>query len=158
LVLAVSTTPALLSRNASRSPFNLTPPIELYDLDDQALAELSSLHGLALEPAGLQTLRSLVGGHPYLARIAFSEAALRGTSVSAVLASDPQIFDDFLDSYRALLHENDELQQVLCTVAHTGNAVDSWQAEKLQHAGLIIRDSGNTYRLRYKLYERLIDG
>lgn len=161
LALAISTSPALLIRDPSQSPFNISQPIRLADLPDEGLSALASLHGLHAAPDELASLRALVGGHPYLARLAFHAAATRRVTLAALL-EDPSAtaaaFGDFLDHLRARLERHPELVKVLRAAARGDGVRHPREGERrLLSAGLLTREEpGGDLRLRYRLYERLL--
>jgi hypothetical protein len=71
LALVISTEPYLLIDSADRSPFNVTAPIELGPFSRQSLDELNARYGGTLSAAQLDRLHQLLGGHPYLTRLAY---------------------------------------------------------------------------------------
>ena len=71
LTLVISTEPYLLIDSADQSPFNVVPPIELKPLSRDQLGELNGLHGSILNGRELDDLYMLIGGQPYLGRLAF---------------------------------------------------------------------------------------
>lgn len=85
LVLCISTAPALLAPNVHRSPFNLADVLVLSDLEPPQIMELARIHSLSPSESELHQLWELVGGHPYLTRVAFFGARERAQSLEQVL-------------------------------------------------------------------------
>ncbi len=170
LILCISTAPALLVNDVHRSPFNLGDVIQVPELDRGQLAALAKLHGLSCTAGELASLQELVGGHPYLARLAFYEAYRRRTDLKTLLeraAGDPRggVFTGYLDHLRRRLQSQPGLLQAFCRLAHTPAAViEPSLCRRLERAGLITREEGRgggateSYRVRYSLYQRLAQG
>lgn len=57
-----------------QSPFNVDLPIDLKEFTQYQIRELMQRYGLALTDSELENLKDLVGGHPHLLRLTFSEA------------------------------------------------------------------------------------
>jgi hypothetical protein len=164
LVLAISTAPALLVKDVHRSPFNLGDVLSIPDFNERQLAALAGLHGLSGQNQGLARLRALVGGHPYLTRLAFYEAHRRSLDPVALLdriEEDPQggIFAGYLDHLMRKLRAESGLLEAFRRLVHTPSApLDANLGYRLERAGLVVRDynaPGQQYKLRYRLYQRL---
>lgn len=61
--------------NINQSPFNVGLPIELPELNPQQVQDLVQRHSLNWGPSQIEQLIQLVGGHPYLLRVALYEIA-----------------------------------------------------------------------------------
>jgi DNA-binding winged helix-turn-helix (wHTH) protein len=156
LLLAVSTTPALLIRDPSQSPFNLTEPIRLLDLDEAQVLKLAALHRLALGPAEAKKIAALVGGHPYLVRLALYALAQGGRALDALLAPGG-VYDDYLARLSARLLRQPGLREALSLAARgAGREVPPEAAQRLLGAGLLTADGTAGLRLRHALYQRLL--
>jgi AAA-like domain/CHAT domain len=59
--------------NINQSPFNVGVPIELPPLNHTQLADLVQRHELQWSEADIEALMSMVGGHPFLARLALQQ-------------------------------------------------------------------------------------
>ena len=152
LVLAISTSPALLIQDPSQSPFNLSEPVRLRDLPDAQLAQLAALHGLQLRDVA--PVRALVGGHPYLCRVIFHAAATQQKSLEEVLAGSGEIFADYLDHMRARL---DRQPGLFAALRALGEPMASEHARRLLAAGLVARDERTgALSLRCQLYRALL--
>ncbi len=58
-----------------QSPFNVGVPIELPELNCEQIVDLAQRHNLQLSREQVEQLKVLVGGHPYLVRVALYELA-----------------------------------------------------------------------------------
>lgn len=154
LAVLISSIRVLDHHDPHSSPlFNLTPPIRLGDLHPAQVQALAATHGL--DAAEVPTLMNLVGGHPYLLRLAMYRAATTRQQLGNVIA-DPltrnlDLFDDYLAYYNRHLQEEPALVEAL---RHTlaGRVVDREAAHRLWSAGLLADDLDNP-RMRYPLFD-----
>ena len=73
LVLAYSME-SFTTKDINQSPFNVGTPIDLDEFTIAQVQELAALHGLS--PSQIEPISELIGGHPYLVRLAFYNLAL----------------------------------------------------------------------------------
>lgn len=154
IVIAVSTEPTLLKEEIHRSPFfNAALLVRLDDLGASQVRDLQALYRLRWTAEELGQLTALVGGHPYLLRLAMYESALRGTSVQKLIAdalNDGGVFGDFLGQLRRKL--GPELLATVCRLLQGGDVELHPDVEdRLRGAGLLRGGSGELL-LRYPLY------
>lgn len=161
LLLTISTAPTLLSTTPAQSPFNLTEPIILGDFSQPQAEAISRLHQLAWSSAGLARLMALIGGHPYLLRVAMYHACLRSLTLEAVLGEGPpdgSVFTPFLRHVQVQLRREPSLLNAFLHVLALGAAqLEPHLGLRLEQAGL-LRTEGegrHTYVLRCALYERM---
>ncbi len=166
LILCISTAPALLVNDIHRSPFNLGDVIQVPELDRGQLEALVRMHGLSCTASELTSLQELVGGHPYLARLALYECYRRRSDLKTLLeraASDSRggVFAGYLDHLRRRLQSQPGLLQAFCRLARAPAAdLEPSLCRRLERAGLITQEDGRggateSYRVRYRLYQRL---
>lgn len=153
LVVAVSTTPMMLIRGATRSPFfNAATPIEIGDLTEDQTRQLAKLYRLGWDDDAIRTLRREVGGHPFLLREAMNEVAAHGTPLERVLDKGTPEGQSLRQRALQILPPLDNLLHALCRVARDKNARIDAEYQALRSAGLIDYEGG-AYRFRCKLYE-----
>lgn len=75
--------------DARESPFNVGLPIELPEFTQEQLLDLATRHGLLWTVGEVDQLRGLVGGHPFLARVALYEIALGKLTLERLLRIAP---------------------------------------------------------------------
>jgi hypothetical protein len=85
LVLAISTAPALLVQDIHRSPFNLGDVLTVPDFSLAQIEKLAQMHNINADDSEIMRLSNLVGGHPYLTRLAFYESYRRKMRLGALL-------------------------------------------------------------------------
>ncbi|MBL9027597.1 MAG: AAA-like domain-containing protein [Myxococcales bacterium] len=165
LMLAISSTPALLVVSPTQSPFNLTDPIRLSDLGDEALGWLASKHGLSWSSVEIERLRAVVGGHPYLSRVVMYAAREAGGSLDRVLGhggddASAAIFDDYVAMWRERLARQPGLFEAFARVASGAREPapnDPAVLHRLLAAGLVQRDDSGVV-LRYPIHARIAAG
>jgi AAA-like domain/SIR2-like domain len=159
LVLAISTTPALLfdGPDARHSPWNLLAPIELRDFRPYQVEALARLYGLDVPREVTDRLQPLVGGHPFLLRMVMHGAQGRGVTLSALL-DDPAALDAIFSQHLASLRERLEASMpqsaaVRRILADPQSPVDEATYQRLRRMGLVARMPDGGTRVRFPLYE-----
>jgi serine/threonine-protein kinase len=151
LALVISTEPHLLIDDLSLSPFNVGNRIRLQPFTAEECQRLNQLHhrltGRQLDETQVNQLRELLGGQPYLTRLAYH----------LVLVDQAYGFDDFMraaetdespfaDHLRALLSRlrkqpDYNLAVAFRQIIQQGQTDDQAAALRLKAAGL-VRDEG----------------
>lgn len=129
----------------NQSPFNAGIPIELKAFEQQQVVHLASLHGLSLDSDAIQKLMTLVGGHPYLIRLALYQLSTTNTSLPSLLAeanSESGLYDAHLRSQLAGLQQDSTLLNAFYQVITQGiaAALTTVQRYKLCSTGLVKRE------------------
>jgi len=143
--------------NINQSPlFSLGQGFNLGDFSDREIKELSDKHKLGWGVEEVAKLMSLVGGHPYLVRLALYHVAVEGKTLDNVLAkatTNEGIYKDhFMQLYNIVNDANltDDLRKIV-------NSQDSVRLSSqisnfhLYSAGLVIQDD-NKVKPRCRLY------
>jgi len=128
----------------NQSPFNVGLPIELKVLTQSQVQELVKRHGLNWNEMQLEELMSLLGGHPYLVRVALYQIA-RGRmtmdELKQVAPTEEGPYSDHLRRHLLNLQEtkDDRLLAVAKQVMSTQSPVDvgATEAFKLCSLGLV---------------------
>lgn len=147
LALVISTEPHLLIDDLSLSPFNIGNRIRLQPFTPEECQRLNRLHrrltGRQLDPTHVNQLRELLGGQPYLTRLAYH----------LVLVDQAYSFDDFMraaetdespfaDHLRALLSRlrkraDYNLAAAFRQIIRRGHTDDQAAVARLKAAGLV---------------------
>jgi hypothetical protein len=158
LMLTLAMAPRLLIANIHQSPFNVAMNIDLCELNDAQVDNLAALHGLSWSQADRTQVMDLIGGHPYLLRLAMYEARRSGKPVAELLAPHSRVFADYLAHCLRWLNASPSLRDgFVRAISDTRASLDFESFDRLRHAGLLVRDElSGEIRPRYPLYRRLI--
>lgn len=100
-----------ISFKIQHSPFNVGISIELPEFDEAQVQALAQRHKLSWTEAQVQSLMAMVGGHPYLIRLALDKIARKRISLEKLLQEAPTdkgLFRDHLRCFLDDLQEGDE--------------------------------------------------
>lgn len=142
LVIAHATEPTLWIEDINQSPFNVGLSRTLKDFDLGQIAELNRRHGAPLaDDEAIRELHGLVGGHPFLIRLALYWLVSQGGTIDAVCqaaaegSSGP--FGTHLRYYENIFRENPRLNKVLREIAKKGKSRDQRLFDRLWAVGLV---------------------
>jgi AAA-like domain len=161
LVVAHSQDPERSNLDIHRSPFgNVGVPIELLEFDQSQVKDLAVRHGLSWSDLELQELMQMVGGHPYLVRLALYQTARQYISFRQLLDEAPTeagIYGNHLRRNLERLKNNNlvaAMQQVIATENPVRLSLE--ETSLLDDMGLIslhgndVIASCNLYRLYFR--------
>ena len=142
----------------NQSPFNVGLPIELSEFTLEQVTDLVRRHGLQLTLSAIETLMALVGGHPYLVRLALYYLVQERLTLAELCETGPTeagIYGDHLRHHLATLKRNPELAQDYRAVldASMPLPLDSESMFKLHSLGLVSLQ-GNKAVPSFELYRR----
>lgn len=157
LALVISTEPALLIDSLDRSPFNVAPPIIVEPFTLAHYAELNQRYGSPLAAAELSQLFELLGGHPYLTRLAFYQLvatdAWRFATLMDAAADDYGPFGDHLRAWLLKLRRHAEVLDALRQMMRHGTIPREELFYRLYGAGLVQR-TGQRIHPANQLYQQ----
>ena len=141
-LVVVHSTEVYVPMSINQSPFNVGLPIELPEFEADKVLELARRHGLAWETTEVDRLMAMVGGHPYLIRLALYHIARHEITLEKVLETAPTdagLYSDHLRRHLWNLHYHSVLKSALKQVVDRPNPlqVESIHAFKLHSMGLI---------------------
>lgn len=141
----------------NQSPFNVGLPIELPEFTPQQVEDLLKRYHLDWNQDWVQRLMAVVGGHPYLVRMAIDELSWQQVTLTQLLRDAPTdagIYTDHLRRHLEKLKDRPDLAKALHQVVHSAEPVqiDTMQAYKLYCMGL-VRRSDNRVSPRCRLYQ-----
>jgi diguanylate cyclase (GGDEF)-like protein len=147
-LVVVYNTEVYIPLNLNQSPFNVGRPIPLPKFSPEQVRELVRRHGLPWsdkEDPTVQQLRSLLellGGHPYLVRLALYHLCHQDVTPEQLWLEAPTqagIYGDHLRYYWALLQDYPDLLVALEQVVATedGTELESIAAYQLESVGLV---------------------
>lgn len=126
----------------NQSPFNVGFPVELTEFSQQNIRDLARRHQLSWETDEVVALMAIVGGYPYLVRMALYHLHDSNLSLAEVLqnvATDVGIYRQHLQSHWANLQKYSELKAALKQVVLANSSVKLEQVLefKLLSTGLV---------------------
>lgn len=155
-LIVVHSTEVYIPLDINKSPFNVGLPIELPEFNAKQLQELAIQHGLNWHQEQVEKLMGLVGGHPYLVRLAMYHIARQDVTLEQILtegATEAGIFSDHLRRHLWNLEKYPELLTAIKEVVgnEKGVRLRSEQAFKLNSMGL-VKLNGNNCTPKCNLY------
>ena len=154
LALVTSTEPYQLIDNLNQSPFNVGQVIDLEDFTAAQVADLNRRHHSPLNPNQEQQLIALLGGHPYLIRLALylvASGRFSATELFAKATTDNGPFGNHLRNHLFRLHNKQELVQAMFQIIRQNLCEDERIFFRLRGAGLVRRE-GRIVLPRCQLY------
>lgn len=157
-LVVVHSTEVYVPLDNNQSPFNVGLPIELPEFNLDQVHDLATRHGLHWGEAQSHQLMSLVGGHPYLVRVALYHIAKQDTTLAQLLKQAPTEAGPYSDHLRRHLWNLEQYPDIAAALARTVATtepvrLEASQAFKLHSMGL-VHLNGNNVTLRYELYRQ----
>ena len=166
-MIIVHPTDIYLPLDIDRSPFNLGLPIILPEFDFARVQVLALRYQFQQEiqdlEQSLKSLMSMVGGYPYLIRLAFHALSTREITVEQLLreaSTSSSIYRNFLQRYLVILEKHPELTDLFKLVVTADSPVQICNnaAYQLESIGLVKIEGDNVvpscelYRLYFRNY------
>ncbi len=148
LVVVMASDPWMLIDEPMESPFNVATPLTLPPLTIPQIQDLGERHGIAMTNVDATLVARLLGGQPYLTRLAFYRmVGGRGISLTAIDDSAVELDGPFGEHLRSILvslrHRPDlKLVEAMKQVERLGSVPDEVTFERLAAAGLVRREGG----------------
>ncbi|MBP5972656.1 AAA-like domain-containing protein [Brasilonema sp. CT11] len=140
----------------NQSPFNVGLPIKLEEFNQEQVKSLAIRHGL--DSKNILPIMSLVGGHPYLVRLALYYLVRQDITIEQLIkeaTTDTGIYTEHLRRHLETLQENQELGSVFKAILNTHQVVKleskNRQIYQLDSMGL-IKITNNIVIPRCRLY------
>ena len=132
------------SLDINQSPFNVGLVVELTEFTQEQIEILAHYHQLDYNSSQIQKLMSLIGGHPYLIRLALYHLALGNITLENLLQNAPTNAGIYEEHLRRFLHTfkiNPHLTQAFLEVvtAQKPVSVETISAYQLYSIGLVKR-------------------
>lgn len=155
-LVVVHSTEVYVPMDINQSPFNVGLPIELPEFKSVQVQDLAQRHGLAWATSEIERLMVMVGGHPYLVRLALYYIARQEITLPQLLETAPTdagLYSDHLRRHLWNLSQHPELAAALYKVVSADSPVqlESIPGFKLQSMGL-VHLRGNEVTPRCNLY------
>lgn len=156
LALAHSTE-SYVVMDTNSSPFNVGLAVELPEFTPEQVLDLAGRHGLSWGMGEVGELMGMVGGHPYLVRLALYHVAQGDLSLTELLAEAPTdagIYGEHLRRHLWNLRQHPELAAAFQQVVGTGKPVrlPTMLAFKLNGMGLVSLQGNEVIPRHERLY------
>lgn len=157
-LIVVHSTEVYIPMNINQSPFNVGLPVDLPEFNAEQIQDLAVRHNLNWSQGEVEKLMAIVGGHPYLVRVALyhiSRSDLTIDEFKETAVADAGIYSDHLRRQLWNLEEYPELAQGMREIAAADAPVQlkAMQAFKLDSLGL-VKLQGNECVPRCELYRQ----
>ena len=157
-LVVVHSTEVYIPMNINQSPFNVGLPIELPEFIPAQVLDLAQRHGLDWGGDEVARLMAMVGGHPYLVRVALYQVAREETTLDALLTNAPTEsgpYGDHLRRHLWNLEQRDDMAEAAKRLVAAGSPVrlEPVQAFQLHSMG-IVHLQGNEVMPRCDLYRQ----
>lgn len=128
--------------NINQSPFNVGLPIELPELTQAQVIDLVKRHELDLTSDEIELLMRILGGHPYLVRVALYRLVKEDISLEQLLSvavTEEGCYYDHLRRHLSNLQQDETLLTAINKVITADNPIKigSTEAFKLRSMGLV---------------------
>jgi len=161
LVLAYSTEDYSQFR-INQSPFNIGEPLKLRELTQQQVRDLANRYGLSWTDHAINQLMDMVGGHPFLLRLAMYYVSIQETDLEQLLQEAPTedgIYSDHLHRHWKRLQSYPELIETVSQIMNANGPVSIERSHSyhlrsmglIQYAdhGKLALPSCNLYRIYF---------
>ncbi|MGP1386713.1 MAG: AAA-like domain-containing protein [Thainema sp.] len=157
-LVVVHSTEVYIPMNINQSPFNVGLPIELTEFTAAQILDLSQRHGLEWRNDEVKQLMAMVGGHPYLLRVALYKIARQETTLDDLLKAAPTEsgpYGDHLRRHLWNLEQRSEMAEATKRVMQSARPVrlEAIQAFQLHSMG-VVHLRGNEVFPRCNLYRQ----
>ena len=157
-LVVVHSTEVYVPMNMNQSPFNVGVPIELPEFSSEQILDLARRHGLNWNSIEVNQLTDMVGGHPYLVRVALYRFACNDISFDDFLNTahtESSVYCDHLRRHLWNLEQHPDLATAMNKVVSNTKAVtlNSIQCSKLYSMGL-VQVQGTDVTPRCNLYRQ----
>ena len=157
-LLVVHSTEVYIPMNINQSPFNVGLPIDLPEFNPQQVKDLASRHNLNWSEQEVGKLMSVIGGHPYLVRVALYHISKQDLSLEDLpenVMTETGIYSDHLRRHLWNLEEYPELVTAMRNIVSENYSrnLTGMLGFKLDSLGL-VKWQGNKYYPKCELYRQ----
>jgi hypothetical protein len=141
-LVVVHSTESYIPMDVNQSPFNVGLPIELPEFNREQVLDLARRYGLNWQNTQVEQLMAMLGGHPYLVRVALYHIFRQDITLEKLLqsaATDAGLFSDHLRRHWWNLKQHPELTDAITQIvtATTPVQLEPTEAFKLKSMGLV---------------------
>jgi AAA-like domain/TIR domain len=131
----------------NRSPFNVGEVVRLPELELAQVQDLIKIYGLELRDQNITDLMNLVGGHPFLLRLALYQVSQNRilTQDTLFFIINQEVYYDHLVWYSTYLNREPQLRNLMREIVHANQPIlrKSLFSERFENSDLIkLKDLG----------------
>ncbi|BAY24400.1 hypothetical protein NIES2100_41950 [Calothrix sp. NIES-2100] len=157
-LVIVHSTEAYVPMNIHQSPFNVGLVVELPEFTQEQVKDLAQRHQLNLSDAEIERLIEMVGGQPFLIRLALYKIANQETTISQLLqtaSTTSGIFSNYLRRIESILKQQPQLEAAMKELLFSANSpvFNNEVRYKLRALGL-VKLQGDEITLSSELYRQ----
>jgi hypothetical protein len=157
-LVVVHSTEVYIPLNINQSPFNVGLPIELPEFTLEQVQDLTHRHRLNWDTSQTTELMKLVGGHPYLVRMALYQIARQHVTLEQLLTNGPTEagpFGDHLRRHLWNLEQRPEMAIAMKQIVEADQPVRLKPVQAFQlHSMGLVHLHGNEVTPRCNLYQQ----
>ena len=153
----VHSTEAYVPMDINQSPFNVGLVVELLDLTQEQVKDLAQRHQFDWSDTEIESFMAMVGGHPYLVRIAMYKIAENEISLEQLLTTPAieGIFSSHLRDLEFFLKQQPELESTLKELLDSDDVVNVSNEIKYKLRALgLVRLEGDRMNISCELYRQ----
>jgi transcriptional regulator with XRE-family HTH domain len=158
-LIIVHSTEVYVPLDINQSPFNVGISVELPEFNHKQILDLAQKHQLNWSENEVEELMNLVGGHPFLVRLALYHIANGYVDLTQILhnpTSSSSIYTDHLRRQNLILTQQPELANAMKDVVNNSAKLSIVNKFKLHSIGL-IKFQGDDVIPRCNLYRQYLE-
>ncbi|MGB3649811.1 MAG: AAA-like domain-containing protein, partial [Rivularia sp. (in: cyanobacteria)] len=158
-LIIVHSTEVYVPLDINQSPFNVGLSIELPEFDRKQILDLAQRHHLNWNDTEVDKIMNLVGGHPFLIRLALYHIASGNVSLIQILenaTNSNSIYAEHLRRQSLILTQQPELAEAMKDIVNNSNATFSTVTKFKLHSIGLIKIQGDNVCPRCNLYRQFL--
>ncbi|MBD1835726.1 AAA-like domain-containing protein [Cyanobacteria bacterium FACHB-472] len=155
----VHSTEVYVSLDINQSPFNVGLSVELPEFNNKQILDLVQRYQLDWSEKEVEKLMMLVGGHPFLVRLALYHIANRNVTLTQILqnpTSSSSIYAEHLRRQSLILTQQPELAEAMKDVVHNNSAKLSTVNKFKLHSMGLVKLQADSVLPRCNLYSQYL--
>ncbi|MBW4649431.1 MAG: AAA-like domain-containing protein [Kastovskya adunca ATA6-11-RM4] len=158
-LVIVHSTEVYVPLDINQSPFNVGLSVELPEFNNKQILDLAQRHQLNLDENEVKKLMALVGGHPFLVRLALYHIANMDVTLTEILqniTSSSSIYADHLRRQSLILTQQPELADAMKNIIDNNFAKLSAATKFKLHSIGLVKLQGDSVLPRCNLYRQYL--
>ncbi len=158
-LIIVHSTEVYVPLDINQSPFNVGLSIELPEFNSNQILDLAQRHHLNWNDTEVDKIMNLVGGHPFLIRLALYHIASGNVSLIQILenaTNSNSIYAEHLRRQSLILTQQPELAEAMKDIVNNSNATFSTVTKFKLHSIGLIKIQGDNVCPRCNLYRQFL--